>query len=99
MTVAPQQPDDALAILKRLEPMLISITTDVAVLKNDVTTIKADVAVLKTDVSGLKVEVANLQGRVSQLPTSWMMFTAIVVLIFTVMGGTFGILKMAGAIP
>jgi hypothetical protein len=95
MTAAPQQPDDALAILKRLEPMLIGIATDVAVLKTDVATIKTDVAGLKTDVVALKVDVANLQGRVSQLPTSWQMLTAIVTTVIAVTGGTAAILFAA----
>lgn len=94
--------DAALEILKRLEPVLTRIaadtaglTTDVAGLKTDVATIKADVALLKTEVSGLTTGVANLQGRVSQLPTSWQMVTAIVATIIAVTGGTAAIVFAA----
>jgi hypothetical protein len=95
VTAAPQQPDDALAILRRSEPLLAGIAIDIAVLKTDVATIKTDVAVLKTDVSGLRIDVANLQGRVSQLPTSWQMLTAIVTTVIAVTGGTAAILFAA----
>ena len=91
MTAIPQQPDDALAILKRLEPVLTSIAADVVLLRTDVAGLKTDVAGLKTDVVALKVEVANLQGRVSQLPTTLQLLTAIVATVF----GTAGILFAA----
>jgi hypothetical protein len=43
----------------------------------------------------LAVEVAHLQGRVSQLPTSWLMLTAIVATVFTVTATTAGVLFAA----
>lgn len=43
----------------------------------------------------LAVEIANLQGRVSQLPTSWLMLTAIVATVFTVTATTAGVLFAA----
>lgn len=43
----------------------------------------------------LAVEVANLQGRVSQLPTTWQMFTAIVGIVFATLAGTAGVLFAA----
>jgi hypothetical protein len=92
MTAVPQQPDDALDILKRLEPAIAGLASRLTAIESRLTAIEVDLV-------EIRIEVAELRGRVSQLPTSWMMFTAIVVLIFTVMGGTFGILKMAGAIP
>lgn len=84
--------DEALDILKRLEPAL-------AGLASRMTGIETRMTNLETRMGALEVGVANLQGRVSQLPTAWAMFTAIVVLIFTVMGGTVGILALARTFP
>ena len=90
--------DETLDILKRLEPLLGRIGSDVAVLKADVAGLRADMTRLDDRVRVIGQDVANLQGRISQLPTSWVMFTAIAVLIFTVMGGSFGILAAARAV-
>jgi hypothetical protein len=43
----------------------------------------------------LRVEMAEVSGRVSQLPTSWQMLTAIVATVFTVTATTAGVLFAA----
>lgn len=88
MTAAPQQPDDALAILKRLEPAI-------SVLANRVAAIETRLTVIETRLGALEVQVANLQGQVSQLPTSWLLLVAIVTTVIAVTGGTAAILFAA----
>jgi predicted nuclease with TOPRIM domain len=81
MTAVSQQPDDALAILKQIEGRL--------------TRIEDRLTDIETRLGALEVAVANLQGRVSQLPTSWQMLTAIVATVFTVTATTAGVLFAA----
>lgn len=73
--------EGALEILKRLEPVLTSIDVRLTV--------------IETQQRAMGQDVANLQGRVSQIPTSWQMITAILAMIFTIMGGTAAILFAA----
>lgn len=76
--------DAALEILKRLEPAISGLATRLTAIEGRLTAIEADVV-------KIRVEVANLQGRVSQMPTTLQLLTAIVATVF----GTAGILFAA----
>jgi hypothetical protein len=80
--------ETALDILKRLEPAISGLANRVAAIETRLT-------VIETRLGSLEVQVANLQGRVSQLPTSWLMLTAIVATVFTVTATTAGVLFAA----
>lgn len=43
----------------------------------------------------LRVEVAYIRGQVSEMPTTWQMFTAIVAIVFTTLACTAGVLFAA----
>jgi hypothetical protein len=88
VTAAPQQPDDALAILRRIEPAI-------AVLATRLTSIEGRLTSIETRLGDLEVTVARMEGRVSQLPTSWLMLTAIAATVIAVTGGTAAILFAA----
>jgi hypothetical protein len=70
-----------------------------AIAPDDLTTTLKDIRERLTRIEEgqqkLAVEIANLQGRVSQLPTSWLMLTAIVATVFTVTATTAGVLFAA----
>lgn len=80
--------DAALEILKRLEPAI-------AVLATRLTSIEGRLTSIETRLGDLEVTVARMEGRVSQLPTSWLMLTAIMPTVIAVTGGTAAILFAA----
>ncbi len=59
---------------------------------------KADLAALalstKTDISAVSERVAKVEGMVEKLPTTLQLLGFIVALVFTVMGGAFGIVRL-----
>lgn len=80
--------DAALEILKRLEPAIAGLATRLTAIEGRLTSVE-------TRLGAVEISVANLQGRVSQLPTSWLMLTAIVTTVIAVTGGTAAILFAA----
>lgn len=81
--------DEALAILRRLEPALTGLANRMAGLETRMTGLEARMG-------ALEVGVAELRGKVSQIPTWWQMLTIIAGLILAVMGGTIGVLALSG---
>jgi hypothetical protein len=70
-----------------------------AIAPDDITTTLKDIRERLTRIEEgqqkLRVEMAEVSGRVSQLPTSWQMLTAIVATVFTVTATTAGVLFAA----
>jgi hypothetical protein len=57
--------------------------------------IEDDVKELKADVKALRADGAWLKGRLEQLPTTWVMLTAIVGSMVALLGFTFVLLRFA----
>jgi hypothetical protein len=59
---------------------------------------KADLAALalstKTDLSAVAERVAKVEGMVEKLPTTLQLLGFVIALVFTVMGGAFGIVRL-----
>jgi cob(I)alamin adenosyltransferase len=59
---------------------------------------KADLAALalstKTDISAVAERVAKVEGMVEKLPTTLQLLGFVIALVFTVMGGAFGIVRL-----
>jgi hypothetical protein len=49
---------------------------------------------LEDAVVGIRVDLAEIRGKLSQMPTIWGLVVIVIGLIFTVMGGTLGIVKL-----
>lgn len=49
---------------------------------------------LEKAVTAIRIDLAEIKGKLSHMPTTWSLVIIIVGLIFTVMGGTLGIVKM-----
>ena len=76
--------NEALDILRRLEPVLSRLTADVG-------EIKAEQKEQRKDIAKLQQDVARLDGRVSQLPTLWQLAG----LIFAIFGAAFVLIRFA----
>lgn len=62
-------------------------------LEEDVREVRADLKALRNDVTGVRVDIAWLKGRVEQLPTTWVMLTAIIGSMVALLGFTFVVLR------
>lgn len=68
-----------------LDARVARLEADMSEVKASLKAIEAAIAYLPTaaDLTTLRVDVAEMKGRVSQLPTAWMMFIAIVTTVVT----------------
>ena len=75
---APQRFDDeALDILRRLEPVLARQGADIAGMKSDIAEMKTDIAEMKKDIVRQGADIARLDGRVSAMPTTWQLLVGV----------------------
>jgi hypothetical protein len=65
--------DDATAILRRLEPMLTSV-------KTELTSVKTEQAKQTEAIQQIRLDIAELRGRVSQLPNLFQIVGPVVAL-------------------
>ena len=49
---------------------------------------------LEDAVVAIRVDLAEIKGKLSHMPTTWSLLVIIIGVVFTVMGGTFGIVRM-----
>jgi hypothetical protein len=54
----------------------------------------ARIAKLEDAVGGIRVDLAEIKGKLSNMPTTWGLALIVIGLIFTVMGGALGIVKL-----
>lgn len=54
----------------------------------------ARIAKLEDAVTGIRIDLAEIKGKLSHMPTTWGLVLIVIGLIFTVMGGTLGIVKL-----
>jgi CII-binding regulator of phage lambda lysogenization HflD len=76
--------DDIAAVNARISALELSTKADLAALALST----------KTDISALAERVAKVEGMVEKLPTTLQLLGFIVALVFTVMGGAFGIVRL-----
>jgi predicted nucleic acid-binding Zn-ribbon protein len=89
--------DAALEILKRLEPAISGLASRLTSIEGRLTAMESRLTTIEGDVVKIRVEVANLQGRVSQMPTTLQLLTAIVATVFGTAGILFAALNYAKA--
>ena len=88
MTPAPRRTnDDATAILRRLEPLLVSVKDDQDSMKAELTSVRTDLTSVKTEqarqteaMHQVRLDIAELRGRVSQLPNLFQIVGPVVAL-------------------
>jgi hypothetical protein len=84
------EPRETRAAMARIDLTLVRIEERMAT--------KADLAALalstKTDISAVAERVAKVEGMVEKLPTTLQLLGFILALVFTVMGGAFGIVRL-----
>ena len=83
--------DEALDILRRLEPTLAQMHGELRQVQADVADIRAEQKEQRRDIGKLQQDVARLDGRVSQLPTLWQLAG----LIFAIFGAAFVLIRFA----
>jgi hypothetical protein len=76
--------DEALDILRRLEPTLARIEAEQKEQRRDIVTLKQDVAELKGRMTGI-------EGQLRQIPTIW----TLAALIFAIFGASFVLIRFA----
>jgi hypothetical protein len=81
-------------ILERLEPKISEVLLSGAK-QVDVQNIRADVQTLRVDVQNIRVDLAEVKGKVSNLPTWWMMVITIIATWSAGTGIGFALIKAA----
>jgi hypothetical protein len=83
--------DEALDILRRLEPTLAQMHGELRQVQTDLGEVKADLKRLDDRQRKQGEDIAELKGRVSQLPTIWQLAG----LIFAIFGAAFVLIRFA----
>jgi septal ring factor EnvC (AmiA/AmiB activator) len=78
--------DEAVAILRRLEPALGQVQTDLGQVQRDVSQVQTELSQVQTDVKDLNTRVSRLEGQVSQLPGIWQMASLFTALLAAALG-------------
>jgi len=71
--------DEAVAILRRLEPALGQV-------QRDLSQVQTDLSQVQTDMKDLNTRVSRLEGQVSQLPGIWQMASLFTALLAAALG-------------
>ncbi len=94
------EPRETRAAMARIDLALVRIEERMAT-KDDIAAVNARISELalatKTDISAVAERVAKVEGMVEKLPTTLQLLGFIVALVFTVMGGAFGIVRLLRA--
>ena len=73
----PARNDEALDILRRLEPTLARMTTDLAKVAADVAELKAEQKDIKAEQHAQAVALAEIKGQLKAVPSIWQIVTVV----------------------
>lgn len=91
----PRSPnDEALDILRRIEPVLAAIQADQREMKAEIKEIKGELKGVKSDQIRHLEMVAELRGRVSNLPTIWQIVPVMVAINSAIVALAFGLVAL-----
>ena len=86
-----EHPDEALDILRRLEPVLSKLDERTQRIESEQKDQRRDIVSLKEDVAELKGRVIGIEGQLRQIPTIW----TLAGLIFAIFGASFVLIRFA----
>lgn len=88
----PIRPDEAVDILRRLEPMLVSIQGEQA-------EIRKEQAEIRKEICGLREAIAEIRGQLKYMPTLWQVATAVGMINSLALALALGVVKLIRSIP
>lgn len=73
----PIRPDEAVDILRRLEPMLVSIQGEQAEIRKEQVEIRREQVEIRKEIGGLREAIAEIRGQLKYMPTLWQVAAAV----------------------
>lgn len=102
----PTSADEALDILRRLEPVLCHLAGEVGTLRGEVGILRSETGMLRGDVASLRndyartrEDISEIKGQLKHIPNVWQIIGVMTGVVALAMSSALGLIKLFQLVP